>query len=191
MIQVLEVFVENYGLLAVFVTMLLESALVPIPSEIVVPLGGFLASKGYFSLSELVFVTSFANLIGSVLAYYFGTRMGWIHRVGFLEDHLRLSKLFFDRHGLKAVFIARMLPAVRTFISLPAGLAGVPFVEFAVLTFLGSIPWNFALGYAGFVLGSNWELVHVYGRYLTAVVVLSMPVLYLLYRKYEKLLEVV
>lgn len=185
-IALVEAMINSYGLLAIFITMVLESAMIPLPSEIVVPLGGFLASKGYFSLITLTLVTSLANLIGSLIAYYLGTKMTWIHKIGFLENHLLASQRFFDRFGLKTIFIARMMPAVRTFISLPAGLAGVPIWEFTVLTFLGSLPWNFLLGYLGYVLGNNWELVHNYGSHLTILVIITLPVFYVLYRKYEK-----
>ncbi len=185
----IEPLVESYGMLAIFITMALESALVPIPSEIVVPLGGFLAYKGYFTLWEVVLATSLANLLGSIVAYYAGTKMGWIHRFSFLEEHLKMSNRFFEKHGLKAVFFGRMMPAVRTFISLPAGMAGVPFWEFSLLTFIGAIPWNFALAYLGYLLGKNWELVHTYGQYLTVLVVLALPVAYWAYRKYERAVE--
>ncbi|MBR9680919.1 MAG: DedA family protein [Candidatus Altiarchaeota archaeon] len=184
----LEAFVDTYGLLAIIITQILESALIPIPSEIVVPLGGFLASEGYFSLLTLTIATSFANLIGALIAYFIGAKMTFIHKIKFLETHLTMSQKFFDKYGLKTIFIARMMPAVRTFISLPAGLAKVPLWEFTLLTFLGSLPWNFALGYFGYVLGQNWELVHTYGKYFTIFIILMIPVAYLLYRKYEKVL---
>ncbi|MBR9689437.1 MAG: DedA family protein [Candidatus Altiarchaeota archaeon] len=185
----LEAILNQFGLFAIFVTMVLESALIPIPSEIVVPFGGFLASKGYFSLFTLVIVTSLANLVGSIIAYYVGVKMTWIHKIKFLEEHLELSQRTFDKHGLKMIFFGRMLPAVRTFISLPAGIAKVPIWEFATLTFLGALPWNFALGYFGFLLGENWELVHSYGTYITIAIVLAIPITYFLYKKYEEKLR--
>ena len=185
----IEQFFSQFGLPAIVVSMFLESALVPIPSEIVVPLGGFLAQRGFFSFWALVIGTSLANLAGSMVAYHLGARMTWIHRFGFLEDHLRMSQRFFDRHGTKAVFFGRMMPAVRTFMSLPAGIAKFPEWEFAVLSFLGSIPWNLALAYLGYFLGENWALVHEYGQYLTVLVVLLIPAGYFLYRRYEKALQ--
>ena len=153
--------VRNYGLLAVFVTMLLESALVPIPSELVVPLAGFLSSLGYFGLLEVVLVSSVANLVGSLIAYFSGARLR-PYMPGFMLEHLEMSDRFFEKHGVKAVFIGRMLPAIRTFISLPAGLSKVPVWEFALLTFVGSVPWNAALAWGGYLLGENWELLHRY-----------------------------
>jgi len=178
--HVLETIVEQYGLIAIGVLMALESALLPIPSEVVVPLGGFLVSLGYFSMLSLVLVTSFANLVGSLLAYYLGHKIRPFLVFEFLEEHLELAERFFETHGVKAVFIGRMLPAVRTFISLPAGLSGkVPLPLFAVFTFIGSIPWNFALAYLGFLLGENWSLVHEYGIYITIGVVIASFIFYL------------
>jgi len=183
-------FIDSYGLFAIFITQVFESALIPIPSEIVLPLGGFLAAQGYFSLFSLMLVASLANLLGAILAYYLGTKMTWIHKIIFLEDHLKMSQRFFDKFGIKTIFVARMMPVVRTFISLPAGLAKVPVWEFSFFTFLGSLPWNFILGYLGYILGQNWELVHNYGNYLTILVIIALPMLYVLYRKYEeKLME--
>ena len=153
--------VRSYGLPAVFAAMLLESALVPIPSELVVPLAGFLSSLGYFGLLEVVLVSSVANLAGSLIAYFSGAKVR-PHMPGFMLEHLGLSDRFFRKYGVKAVFVGRMLPAVRTFISLPAGLSKVPVWEFALLTFLGSVPWNAALAWAGYLLGENWGLLHRY-----------------------------
>ena len=110
----LEEIVREYGLMAVFITMTLESALVPIPSEIVVPFAGFLASLGFFSIIEIVFVASFANLLGSIFAYYFGSRIRPFLNHPVILEHIEKAEEFFAEHGLKAVFIGRMLPAVRT-----------------------------------------------------------------------------
>ena len=171
----IEAFVASYGLWAVFATMVLESAMVPIPSEVVVPLAGFFASRGAFGLWTVVWVSTFANLIGSLLAYYLGkfARPYFPH---FMEAHLELAEKFFRKHGRWAVLTGRMLPAIRTFMSMPAGMAHMPIVWFAVLTFLGSLPWNFLMAWLGFTLGRNWTLVHHYGRYILAgLVVVGLP----------------
>ncbi|MBR9679883.1 MAG: DedA family protein [Candidatus Altiarchaeota archaeon] len=151
--------VEQFGMLAVFVTMLLESAGVPIPSEIVVPFAGFMASLGHLSFWQVVLVSSLANLVGSIIAYFLGSKFRpYVPKI--LEHHLEMSDKFFGKYGTKAVFVGRLLPAIRTFISFPAGASGVPLTSFVVLTFVGALPWNFALAAAGYFLGHNWELIH-------------------------------
>ena len=155
----LNLFVEQFGLLAVFVTMALESAGVPIPSEIVVPFAGFMAFLGKMNFGMVVLVSSLANLVGSIIAYFLGAKIR-PYVPGFLKHHLEMSDRFFGEHGTKAVFIGRLLPAVRTFISFPAGVSKVPMTSFVVLTFIGAIIWNALLAWAGYALGNNWTLIH-------------------------------
>jgi membrane protein DedA with SNARE-associated domain len=158
--------VASWGLIAIFVTMAGESAGLPISSEIVVPLGGALASQGKLNLVLVVAVSSVANLAGSLIAFYLTRRYG--ERVvlsragrwaGLSRGHLRLANRFFDRFGLWAVFIGRLLPIVRTYISFPAGLSKMTYLWFSVVTLAGAIPWNFALAYAGYKLGQHYETV--------------------------------
>ncbi len=159
-------FVATYGLIAIFVTMAGESAGLPISSEIVVPLGGALASQGKLNFLLVVLVSSVANLTGSLIAFYLTRRYG--ERVvlsragrwaGLSRGHLRLANRFFDRFGLWAVFAGRLLPIVRTYISFPAGLSKIGYLKFTLATMAGAIPWNFALAYAGYKLGQHYETV--------------------------------
>jgi membrane protein DedA with SNARE-associated domain len=162
--------VGSYGLLAIFVTMAGESAGLPISSEIVVPLGGALAAQGKLNFVLVVAVSSLANLAGSLVAYLLTRRYGeqvilsragrWI---GLSRGHLRLANRFFGKYGVWAVFLGRLLPIVRTYISFPAGLSKVRLTTFTIATLAGAIPWNFALAYAGYKLGQNYEVV---GKYL-------------------------
>ena len=158
--------VATYGLIAIFVTMAGESAGLPISSEIVVPLGGALASQGKLNFVLVVLVSSVANLAGSLIAFWLTRRYG--ERVvlsragrwaGLSRGHLRLANRFFDRFGLWAVFAGRLLPIVRTYISFPAGLSKIGYVRFTLATMAGAIPWNFALAYAGYRLGQHYESV--------------------------------
>jgi membrane protein DedA with SNARE-associated domain len=158
--------VGTWGLFAIFVTMTAESAGIPISSEIVVPLGGALASQGKLNFVLVVLVASLANLVGSLIAFYLTRRYGervvlsragrWM---GLSKGHLRLANRFFDRFGLWAVFFGRLLPIVRTYISFPAGVSKMGYVWFSVATVAGAIPWNFVLAYAGLQLGQHWEVV--------------------------------
>jgi membrane protein DedA with SNARE-associated domain len=153
------------GLLAIFLTMAAESAGIPISSEIVVPLGGALASQGKLSFIGVVIASSVGNLLGSLIAYLLVRRygepfiLGPGRRVGLTAGHLRLAKRFFDRWGLFAVFAGRLLPIIRTYISFPAGLSQIRVLPFTIATILGAIPWNLALAYAGYKLGQNYERV--------------------------------
>jgi membrane protein DedA with SNARE-associated domain len=158
--------VGSWGLVAIFVTMTAESAGVPISSEIVVPLGGALASQGKLNFVLVVAVSSLANLTGSLIAFYLTRRYGervvlsragrWL---GLSKGHLRLANRFFDRFGLWAVFVGRLLPIVRTYISFPAGVSKMRYGWFSVATIGGAIPWNFVLAYAGLQLGKHYEVV--------------------------------
>jgi membrane protein DedA with SNARE-associated domain len=158
--------VSTWGLIAIFVTMAGESAGLPISSEIVVPLGGALASQGKLNFVLVVAVSSVANLAGSLIAFYLTRRFGetvvlsrfgrWM---GLSKGHLRLADRFFARFGLWAVFLGRLLPIVRTYISFPAGLSKIGYPMFTIVTLLGAVPWNFALAYAGYLLGQNYQRV--------------------------------
>lgn len=161
-------FVENYGLWAIFFTMVLESAFIPIPSEVVVPLGGVLAAQGHVALWQVVVVSTLANLVGSLIIYAIGRYGGreLILRYGryvrLTSHHVELADRWFDRWGSWAVFVTRMLPGVRSVISLPAGIARMPVGRFTLFTTLGSIPWNLALAYLGYLFGANWEQLQSY-----------------------------
>lgn len=158
--------VSSGGLVAIFILMAAESAGIPISSEIVVPLGGALASQGKLPFLGVVAAASLGNLVGSLVAYLLVRRygepliLGPGRRVGLTPGHLRLANRLFDRWGLFAVFFGRLLPVVRTYISFPAGLSRrIRLVPFIVATTLGAIPWNFALAFAGLKLGQNYERV--------------------------------
>jgi membrane protein DedA with SNARE-associated domain len=155
--------VDALGLAGVFVLMLLESACIPIPSEATMLFAGFNVSDGHYSLLVAVAVGSFANLVGSWIAY----AIGYYGRVDVLEkhgkklhikkSHLQWADRWFERHGDATVFFSRMVPIVRTFISLPAGVARMPFWRFSALTLAGCIPWVFALTFIGKQAGDNWD----------------------------------
>ena len=166
MTQALINLVGTWGYIAILVTMAGESAGLPISSEIVVPLGGALASQGKLNFILVVLVASVANLAGSLIAFWLTRRFG--ERVvlsragrwaGLSRGHLRLANRFFGRFGLWAVFVGRLLPIVRTYISFPAGLSKIGYVRFTLATLAGAIPWNFALAFAGLKLGQQYQTV--------------------------------
>jgi membrane protein DedA with SNARE-associated domain len=166
MTQTLINLVGTWGYLAILVTMAGESAGLPISSEIVVPLGGALASQGKLNFVLVVLVASLANLFGSLIAFYLSRRFGervvlsrFGRRLGLSRGHLKLANRFFARVGLWAVFVGRLLPIVRTYISFPAGISKIGYVRFTLATMAGAIPWNLVLAYAGFQLGKNYASV--------------------------------
>jgi membrane protein DedA with SNARE-associated domain len=157
--------VDSYGLAAVFLLMAAESCGLPFPSEVVMPLSGALAASGHLNLWAAILAGAVANLAGSLVAWWLADRFGHPlllgpgRYVGISRRHLALAERWFGRYGLAAVFAGRLLPVVRTYISFPAGFARVPLGRFALLTFLGALPWSAALAVAGFELGARWEQV--------------------------------
>lgn len=155
--------ISALGYLGVLGLMALESACIPLPSEVIMPFAGYLASTGQFSLWGAATIGALGCNLGSTLAYYFAAKGGrkavdrWGRYVLIRPSDIELSERFFARYGAAAVLISRLLPVVRTFISVPAGLARMPMLKFQFYTFAGSWPWCFGLAYIGFVLGKNWD----------------------------------
>ena len=181
------------GLWGVFVLMVLESACIPVPSEATMLFAGFNVSDGQYSLFAAVAVGSVANLIGSWIAY----AVGYYGRVDILEkhgkklhikkSHLETADRWFDRYGDWIVLVTRCLPIIRTFISLPAGVARMPFWRFTVLTLIGCIPWVFMLTFIGKEAGDNWEQwkdnLHYVDYAVAAAIVIGAIYLFVRYRR--------
>jgi membrane protein DedA with SNARE-associated domain len=154
--------IGSYGLAAVFVLMILESACIPVPSEAIMLYGGFLVARGEEGLFAIVAAGVLGNLVGSWIAYWVGAAKGreWALRFHWLhitEKRLDVADRWFARWGSWAVLLSRCLPIVRTFISLPAGVARMPFWRFTILTVIGCIPWVTGLALLGRAAGDDWE----------------------------------
>jgi membrane protein DedA with SNARE-associated domain len=161
--------VGDLGLAGIFVLMLLESACIPIPSEVTMLFAGFGVSQGRFSLVAVVVAGVLGNLVGSWLAFGIGRfgRRELIERRGRrLRRHLEWADRWFERYGSAAVFFSRLLPVIRTFISLPAGAARVPLGRFSVLTVAGCVPWVLLLAVIGEQVGRNWKSWHASLQYV-------------------------
>jgi len=193
-IQYVKDFIGGIGVIGIFLLMTLESMCLPVPSEIVLPFGGWLASEGKFDVFMVGLAGSLGCLAGSVIAYTIGFYGGrpFIVRYGkyvFLKErHIESAECWFKKYGNIAIFGSRLLPVVRTFISLPAGVAKMDFTRFAVLSFIGSVPWCFAFAYAGYYMGQNWEsLGQLYDLFtiivIAAILVLSLWFFYFRRRK--------
>lgn len=184
-------FIANLGYPGIFILMVLESALIPIPSEIIMPFSGFLVTAGKLGYIGVVLAGSFGNLVGSILTYYLGMKLGraFLIKYGkyilFRVHHLEWIEQLFQKYGDKITFIGRLLPGVRTYVSLPAGIGKTNLYKFAIYTFIGSIIWNSLLTYAGMQLGSNWKNIEKYSVYLDviAIIVVAAFVIWLIYNR--------
>jgi membrane protein DedA with SNARE-associated domain len=155
--------VDKAGLAGIFVLMVAESACIPIPSEATMLFAGFSVSEGHYSLFAVTAAGVLGNLVGSWIAY----AVGYYGRIDLLEKHgaklhikpsyLQWADDWFQRYGAATVFFSRMLPIIRTFISLPAGVARMPFWKFTALTLAGCVPWVFLLAFIGQQAGAHWE----------------------------------
>ncbi len=172
--------IATFGYPGIVFLMTLESACMPVPSEIVMPFAGFAVVRGTLGFFEVGLAGSIGCLIGSVLSYavgYYGGRplLEKYGRYILITRHeIDMAHGWFDRYGVLVVFVARLLPIVRTFVSLPAGIARMDFKSFALFSFIGSLPWCYALAYAGVVLGENWELLENYWIYFDILTVVGV-----------------
>jgi membrane protein DedA with SNARE-associated domain len=188
--------IESLGYWGVFIAMTLESACIPLPSEIIMPFSGYVVYQGTtnMTLIGIGIVGALGNLFGSLIAYYVGLIGGrpLLEKYGkyifISHNKLELADKWFDKYGYEAVLISRLLPVIRTFISLPAGIAHMDIKKFVIYTFIGSLPWSFALGYIGFILCPQWELIRTYFHILDIVVAVGIVgfIVYLIYKyKYK------
>ncbi len=158
----------------------IESACIPLPSEVIMPFSGYLVSVGRFKLGWVAVAGALGCNAGSIVAYYVGALGGrpLVEKYGryvlMTRHDLELADRWFGRYGDWAVFIARLLPVVRTFIAFPAGVARMNFLRFNVYTFLGSLPWCWALAYAGLKLGERWTILREYFHRFDAVVAVAI-----------------
>ncbi|MDX6600816.1 MAG: hypothetical protein QOF13_18 [Solirubrobacterales bacterium] len=186
-------FIGSAGLGAVFLLMALESACIPVPSEAIMLFAGFSVSEGELTMVGIVTAGVLGNLVGSWIAY----AVGYYGRLDLLErnklihvspKHLKWADDWFERYGAATVFFSRMLPIVRTFISLPAGVAKMPFWRFTAYTLAGCIPWVLMLALIGQSVGDNWEQWRHRLGYLDYVVLAAIlgGVVYLLIKRRRK-----
>lgn len=174
---------DSLGGIGAAIVVGLDNLFPPIPSELVLPLAGFSASRGTFSLAGALFWTTLGSLAGAVIVYWLGALLGR-DRCRALLSRLPLmdaadfdrTEAWFTRHGGKAVFLGRMVPIFRSLISLPAGVERMPFGRFLLLTTAGSLLWNTAFVVAGYVLGESWSLVDRYASVFQYVVLAAVAI---------------
>jgi len=177
---------DKVGYLGVFFGMALESACIPIPSEAILPFGGFLSYSGRLNLYWVILLGTLGGTFGSLAAYYLGKLGGrplvekYADRLRLNRAHLEKSDYYFDKYGEKIVFFSRLIPIIRTFISLPAGISRMDVRKFLIYTFAGSLLWSTILGYAGFAMGQNWVIMRTWFHFAD-IAVAAVIVFYIVY----------
>jgi membrane protein DedA with SNARE-associated domain len=172
--------ISTLGYGGVVLLMAIQSANIPIPSEVIIPFAGFLVAKGTMNIWLLTLAGAIGSLIGSIFSYYLGVWGGrpLVEKYGkyiFISHHdLDITEKWFTNHGEITVFVGRILPIIRTFISFPAGIAEMNFKKFVIYSFLGSVPWTLSLAYIGLKLGENWENIRKYTHGLDWVVLVLL-----------------
>ena len=184
-------FVRQAGYVGVFLLMLAENVVPPIPSELIMPLAGFAAARGHLSILLVVLAGTAGSLLGALFWYVIGRRLGLERLKRLAARHGRWLTLspddvaraddWFNRHGGKAVFFGRLVPTVRTLISVPAGINGMPLPSFLAWSALGTLMWTALLAGAGFLLQSQYELVADYLNPASTVLI-ALIVAWYLYR---------
>jgi membrane protein DedA with SNARE-associated domain len=168
--------VTDYGYIGIFVLMVASAACIPIPSEITLLVGGWYAGDGRLDFFWVGTIALLGTLVGSAIAYALGATGGraLLERYGkyvFLRPHdIDRAEQWWERHGDAATFFGRMVPIIRTFISVPAGITRMPIAKFALYTLLGSAVWSYGLTYIGLKVGENWEEVSSFMRIPTIIV---------------------
>lgn len=189
--------ISSLGYPGIILTMAIESALIPLPSEIIMPFSGFLVSTGKFDLNMVALMGAIGNVIGSLIAYaigYYGHEKlvrRFIRKFGkwilISEKELDETEVLLHRFKDLVVLGSRVIPGIRTVISLPCGFAKLPLGRFIVLTFIGSLIWSYFLAWIGFVMGENWDTLGPYFHRADAVIVILIvgAILFYLYHKFR------
>jgi len=170
------------GVYGIFIGMVLESCYIPVPSEIILPYAGYLAYSGRTSLIMAMMVGLIGGLVGASIGYLIARYGGrplverYGRYVGVRHHEVERADSWFQRHGDGAVFLGRLLPGIRTYISLPAGIADMPFGRFIGFSFLGALPWTVLFTYLGFIFGARWKHLGGWTHYFLAVVLLLLIV---------------
>lgn len=177
--------ISIFGYLGVGLLMALESAAIPIPSEVIMPFAGFLASRGEMVLFGVALAGALGSVIGSWVVYEIARYGGrpLLEKYGkyifISKSHLESTDRFFQKYGILATFIGRMLPVFRTYISIPAGLAGINLKKFLALCFVGSFIWSYFLAWLGMWFGERWGKIQDYMHYVS-ISILIIVVLWIL-----------
>ena len=182
---------DKTGYIGITAAMALESACIPIPSEAILPFGGYLSFTGRLNLLLIIVFGTLGGMLGSIGAYFLGRIGGrplvekYAEKLRLSRSHIEKSDYYFSKYGEKIVFFSRLLPIIRTFISLPAGISKMEVKKFIIYTLLGSSIWSIILGYAGYKMGQNWTIIRQWFHFadIALVVLIIVFVLYKLVHK--------
>jgi membrane protein DedA with SNARE-associated domain len=178
LVQHITHFIDTIGYLSVFVLMVMESMVLPVPSEAVMPFAGFLIAEKSFTFLGVIFYSTLGSIVGSLISYYIGRYAGkpFVNRYGryllLSQRDLRATEHFFATHGEITILISRFIPVIRHLISLPAGVGKMKILKFALYTVVGACLWNTFLATVGVYLKQNWERVVKYSSILDIVVII-------------------
>jgi len=181
--------ISGTGYLGIFFLMVAESALIPIPSEVIMPFSGYLVSTGKLNPIITILAGAVGNLVGSLIAYVIGVKLGreFIIKYGkyvlLKKSHLEWTESYFKKYGDRSTFVSRLLPAVRTYISLPAGVAKMNLKKFSAYTFVGSLVWSAMLTYVGMALGEQWTKIRHYSDYIDGAVIVGIIIIAIIIAK--------
>lgn len=187
-------FMQSTGYITVFIAMVMESMVLPVPSEAVMPFAGFLIAEGKFTFFWVILISTLASVVGSLISYAIGyyCEKAVIHKYGkfFLLDkeELDATEKLFNKHGEITIFICRFIPVVRHLISIPAGFARMDLMRFYIFTALGAGLWNTFLAYCGYSLRNNWDTVMRYSKILDIIVLAALFLLicYFVYKHIKR-----
>jgi len=172
--------IDGAGYLGIFVLMALEGSFLPVPSEIILTFSGYLVSQGRFALFLVAIVGALGNVVGTLITYAVGRYLGlpFLYRYGkyvlVTRDEIDRASRLFERYGIAIIFISRLIPGVRGYISIGAGVAQMNIAVFITTVFVGSFLYSLALTYIGVILGENWDIVGAYFRQFDSVIIVTV-----------------
>ena len=190
-------FITNYGYLAVFLLILIENIFPPIPSEVVLTFGGFMTTQTSLHVLGVIVVATLASYLGAVILYYIGYILqptkferllnnNFVKKLGFKIENIEKAQSWFNHHGKSTVFLCRLVPVIRSLISIPAGMAKMNFIVFSIWTMVGTLLWNTILVYIGKALGNNWSEISVYVKEYAIVIAVLVVILLIGYFIYKR-----
>jgi len=178
------------GYPGITILMAMESMIIPLPSELIMPFAGFLVYLNKFNFWLVVVFSTLGSLVGSLISYYMGKYGGerFVTRLGKYvlldESDLKATERWFAKNGELTILIGRFIPVVRHFISIPAGIGNMKMKRFIFYTVLGACVWNSFLTYLGFLLGKNWELIKIYSKFISvpATIIIIIALVFFIYK---------
>lgn len=190
-------FITHYGYIAVFLLILIENIFPPIPSEVVLTFSGAMCLQTSLSVIGVIAVSTLGSYFGALILYGVGRLLSyeklerlcqksWVRRLGFKYRDIEKAKTWFDRHGVRTVFLCRLVPMIRSLISIPAGIVKMPFINFSLWTLIGTLIWNSVLVYVGKTLGEHWQNISVYIRDYAIIIAIFFVIAFIVKRIYKK-----